>query len=150
MSRGASDDTISSSSVDEKCVTKKKKIFPPLAIVNTYDNSFLAELRAIREFIPNRNTIGKFHEVPKDTSITIRFKCPLFYFFVWRNCPTDNRICMTTPLMLSVNSFKLNLMLSEKKSWGKRCNGIDYKNKQYSSFSSRSVRLFPWGLQPSI
>ena len=81
MSRGASDDTISSSSVDEKCVTKKKKIFPPLAIVNTYDNSFLAELRAIREFIPNRNTIGKFHEVPKDTSVTIRFKCSLFFFF---------------------------------------------------------------------
>ena len=81
MSRGASDDTISSSSVDEKYVTKKKKIFPPLVIVNTYDNSFLAELRAIREFIPNRNAIGKFHEVPKDTSVTIRFKCSLFFFF---------------------------------------------------------------------
>ena len=64
-----------------KSMSPKRKIFPPLAIVNTYDNSFLAELRAIREFIPNRNTIGKFHEVPKDTSVTIRFKCSLLFFF---------------------------------------------------------------------
>ena len=75
-SRGAADDTISSSSVDEKYTTKNKNFtHSNCQYLQLSDNLFLAELGAIREFIQNRKTIRKFHEVLKDTLITIRFKC---------------------------------------------------------------------------
>ena len=75
-SGGASDDTISSSSVDEKYINKNKNFFPSnCQYLQLSDNLFLAELGAIRKFIQNRKTIRKFHEVLKDTLITIRFKC---------------------------------------------------------------------------
>ena len=74
--KGASDDTIPSSSVDEKYITKNKNSIPSnCQYLQLSDNLFLAELSAIREFIPNRKTIRKFHKVLKDTLNTVRFKC---------------------------------------------------------------------------